>query len=209
MSNGDLARIGRALAAVESCLLEAFPSDFYRRCAFASFAMRALLHDVGIDAVLVGGQFAALVVAPDEARSAVQGFKGGPELYPHIWLEAADRLIDLGPYLLAFGSDYPVVPMPAIAWDMSAPLPAAFRYRAKRRFPAGNRMSTDGKVNAQCAAFIEQCRTAAADKGKAPQLPTWVATSYPSLVAAVDRGDQWAIGAKRFEQIARDHPLPF
>lgn len=209
MSIVDPAQIECAMAVVEACLCEIFPRDFFRRCAFAAFGMRALLNDRGIDAVIVGGHFAALVITADQRRLAVQGFKSGRELYPHIWVEAADRLIDLGPYLLAFGSDYPVLPMPALIWDMTAPLPAAFRYKVQRRLPSNNRMSTERQINAQCDAFVEHCRAVAADQGRLPQLPTWIASSYASLHAAVERDDPWACGAKRFEQVARSHPLPF
>ena len=196
------------LAIVEACLCESFPHDFFRRCAFAAFGLGALLQDAEIDAVIVGGQFAALVVTPDQERMAVQGFESGRELYPHIWVEAADRLIDLGPHLLAFGSDYPVAAMPVLAWDMSAPLPAAFRYKAQKRLPADQRMSTDPAVNALCDRFVADCR-AEARNGSRPTLPTWIANNYASLLAAVDRKDPWACGAKRFEQMAQNQPLPF
>lgn len=204
-----LGRIDAILAIVEACLCDSFPNDFFRRCAFAAFGVRALLQDLGIDAVIVGGQFAALVITPDQARIAVQGFRSGRELFPHFWVEAADRLIDLGPYLLPFGSDYPVLPMPAVSWDMSAPLPESIRYRARRRLPPSNQMSTDSAINAQCDAFVAQCRAMAASGAPPPRFPTWIATNYASLLAAVDRGDHWALGAKRFEQLARHHPLPF
>lgn len=206
---GSLATLERVLAAVEACLCETFPADFFRRCAFSAFAIRALLRDAGIDAVLVGGQFAAFVMTPDQARLAVQGFRGGHEPHPHYWVEADDRLIDLGPHLLAFGSDYPIVPMPALAWDMSAPLPAAFRYKARQRFPANSPMSVDSKLCAQAESFVERCRSLLGDPERTPVLPTWMASSYASLLAAMQRGDPWALGAKQFEQMAQSHPLPF
>ena len=209
MSAIDPAEIEWMLAIVEACLCEFFPQDFFRRCAFAAFGMRALLHDVGVDAVIVGGQFAALVVTPDRARMAVQGFGSGTELYPHIWAEAGDRLIDLGPHLLAFGSDYAVAPMPVVAWDMSAPLPAAIRYRAQRRLDADSPLSIDAAVNAQCDRFVAECRNRAATGSNRPALPTWIASNYASLLAAVERNDPWASSAKRFEQMAHNQPLPF
>lgn len=209
MSALDLALVEQVLAAVEALLCESFPDDFYRRCAFSAFGVRALLRDAGVDAVLVGGQFAAFVMTPDQGRLAVQGFRSGQEPHPHYWVEAEDRLIDLGPHLLAFGSDYPIVPMPALAWDMSAPLPASFRYRAQQRYPADSPMSIDPKLCAQADAFVRQCRETRAARKSALRLPTWLATSYASLMAAVQREDQWACGAKRFEQVAQNHPLPF
>jgi hypothetical protein len=209
MSRVDLAKVERVLAIVESCLCEAFPDDFFRRCAFSAYGVRALLRDAGIDAVLVGGQFAAFVMTPDQGRLAVQGFRSGHEPHPHYWVEAEDRLIDLSPHLLAFGSEYPIVAMPALAWDMSAPLPTSFRYKAQQRYPADSRMSIDPKLCAQADAFVDSCRALAADEARPPTLPTWLATSYASLLAAVGRDDPWACGAKRFEQMAQSHPLPF
>ena len=209
MSPLDLALVEHVLAVVEALLCETFPDDFYRRCAFSAFGTRALLQDAGCDAVLVGGQFAAFVMTPDGSHLAVQGFKSGHEPHPHYWVEADDRLIDLGPHLLAFGSGYPVVPMPAIAWDMSAPLPSSFRYKAQQRYPANSPMSTDRRLCAQADAFVADCRAMAADRARTPRLPTWMATSYATLLAAVERDDPWACGAKRFEQIAQNHPLPF
>ncbi|GAO38664.1 hypothetical protein SCH01S_17_00180 [Sphingomonas changbaiensis NBRC 104936] len=209
VSGLELAELEQLMAVVEACLCEMFPDDFFRRCAFSAFGLRALLRDAGVDAVLVGGQFAAFVMTPDHGRLAVQGFRSGDEPHPHYWVEAEDRLVDLGPHLLAFGSDYPVVPMPALAWDMSAPLPSSFRYKAQQRYPADSRMSIDPKLCAQADAFVASCRALAADPQRAPRLPTWLATSYASLLAAVGRDDPWACGARRFEQMAPAHPLPF
>jgi hypothetical protein len=209
MSMLDLTLVEHVLAIVETLLCESFPDDFHRRCAFSAFGVRALLRDAGVDAVLVGGQFAAFVITPDQARLAVQGFRSGHEPHPHYWVEAEDRLIDLGPHLLAFGSDYPIEPMPALAWDMSAPLPASFRYKAQQRYPADSPMSIDSNLCAQADAFVERCRAMAAALDRVPRLSTWLATSYASLMAAVERQDSWACGAKRFEQLAQGHPLPF
>jgi hypothetical protein len=204
-----LARVEQVLAVVETCLCETFPSDFFRRCAFTAYAARALLQDAEIDAVIVAGEFGAFVMTPDAQRLAIQGFKSGPERYPHIWVEAANRLIDLGPHLLAFGSDYPVASMPALAWDLDTPLPAAFRYKEVRRFPADSRISREQAIRAQCDAFIEQCRARAAAPGDPPRLSTWIATNTASLLAAVERRDPWANGAQRFEHMAKFQPLPF
>lgn len=206
---GDLATIEHVLGVVEACLLETFPDDFYRRCAFSAFGIRALLRDAGADPVVVGGHFAAFVMTPDQSRQALQGFKAGREPHPHYWVEACDRLIDLGPHLLAFGSDYPIVAMPALAWDMSAPLPAAFRYRARQRYPGDSPMSLDPDLCHQADAFVAKCRALMADPDRAPRLQCWVVGNYASLLAAVQRGDAWASGAKRFELVAHNHPLPF
>lgn len=197
------------LAVLESCLCELFPSDFYRRCAFAAFGMVALLNDAGISASIIGGQFAAFVMAPDGSRMAVQGFDRGQEPFPHIWVEAEGHSIDLGPYLLPFGSDYPVAPMPALAWNMAAPLPAALRYKVHARLQSDARVSANPAVRTQCDRFVARCREVHADVSRTPRLPNWVATGPASMAAAVGREDSWACGAKRFEQLAANHPLPF
>lgn len=205
----DPADIERTLAIVETALHVTFPNDFFRRCAFAAFALSALLDDAGVGATLVGGRFGALVMTPDRQRLALQGFESGPGPFPHVWVETQDLLIDLGPYLLPFGSAYPVVPMPALAWDMAAPLPAALRYKADKVLPAGAKFSPDRRVSAQCDAFVERCRADLRQPPRLVRLATWVLTDYGSLRAAVDRRDPWALGAGRFERIAHSQPLPF
>lgn len=209
IDRGGLAVVERVLAVVEARLRESFPDDFHRRCAFSAFAIRALLRDQGIDAVLVGGKFATFVMTPDQSRMAVQGFRSGKEPHPHYWVEADDRLIDLAPHLLPFGSEYPIVPMPALAWNMNAPLPMAFRYKARQRYRPDSAMSTDPKLCARADAFVQECRVLIGDTDGAPILPTWIVSSYAALMAAVDRGDPWACGAKRFEQMANSDSLPF
>lgn len=207
-SEHPLVRIERALAVVEVCLCETFPVDFHRRCAFAAHGLRALLRDDDLDAQLVGGKFAAFVMTPDGKRLAVQGFEKARDPAPHFWVEAYGRLIDLGPYLLAFGSDYEVVSMPAVAWDLSLPLPAALRYKASHRLSAESRMSSDPEVCAQSDSFIDRCRTLAST-APAPPLPTWLATDPAALIAAIGRGDAWATGAQKFEQHSQHQALPF
>jgi hypothetical protein len=206
---GPTVQTERLLAVVEAALCEMFPADFFRRCAFAAFGMRALLQDAGIEAHVVGGQFAAFVMTPDGSRMAVQGFDRGTEPYPHLWVEADGRLIDLGPYLLPFGSEYPVAPMPALIWDLAAPLPAALRYKTHERLPVDARISANPAVRTLCEDFLDRCRSLAADASRAPVLPNWIATGPASMLTAIGRSDPWACGAKRFERMALNHPLPF
>lgn len=201
--------IGRVLAIVAHCLRETFPDDFYRRCAFCTFASRALLQDFGIEATIVGGQFAALVLAADGSRIALQGFDGGTEPFPHLWVEAEGRLVDLGPWLLGFGSGYEVLPMPALAWNLGAPLPSALRYRARARLTEISRISPDPAVCAQADDFVAQCRALAADAARIPDLETWLATDEIALQNAALRGDGWAREASRFRPAALSRPLPF
>lgn len=209
MRSPDTFEIDELLAIVEACLCELFPHDFFRRCAFAAFGLRALLQDAGIDGVIVGGQFAALVVALDETRIAMQGIPCGPEVYPHLWVETQDRLLDLWPHLLAYGSQYPVVRMPVLAWDRSAPLPTAFHYHAHRRLPPDIPFSIDPAVNARCDRFIAECRDRLQRDGMRPNLPTWTASNPASMLLAIERGDPWARAAYRFQQQAQRRLLTF
>lgn len=204
-----LAGIERKMAIVETVLQETFPHDFFRRCAFAAFALLALLEDAGVAATLVGGRFGALVMTPDRQRQTFQGFESGPGPFPHLWVETQDRLIDLGPHLLAFGSAYPVVAMPALIWDLATPLPAALRYKPDQVLPAGARFSPDQRVSAQCDAFVDRCRAGLHEPPRGLRLPTWVMTNYRSLRGAAERRDPWALGARRFERAAQGQPLPF
>lgn len=192
--------VEHVLAVVCTCLRETFPDDFYRRCAYSAFAISNLLRDEGMDAAIVGGQFAALVVAADGSRMAIQGFLDGPEPFPHLWVEAENRLIDPGPYLLAFGSEYPVLPMPMLVWDMRAPLPSAFQYKIRESLAGTSPMSPDPAVRAQSNDFVGKCRARAADPALAPALDTWIVVDDASLHGALERGDLWASAARSFEQ---------
>lgn len=199
----------RMMAIVEAMLREMFPDDFFRRCAFAAFGLRALIEDGGVEARLVGGQFGAFVMTPDRRRLAVQGFGSGPEPFPHLWVETPAYLIDLGPHLLAFGSEYRIVGMPAVIWDLAAPMPAALRYKASGTLPPGARISADRSVSDLCDVFVDRCRDRELACPKGERLRTWIATNYGSLEAAVRLRDRWALGAKRFERTAQHQPLPF
>lgn len=203
-----LEAIGRVLAIVAHCLREMFPNDFYRRCAFSAFASRALLREAGLDAAIVGGRFAALVIAADGSRSAVQGFNDGSEPFPHLWVEAEGRLVDLGPWMLGFGSGYEVLPMPALAWNLSAPFPPAIRYRPHERLAETSQMSPDPAVRDQGDDFVARCRTLSGN-GPHPALETWIVTDETALHTAAKRGDGWAHAARRFEPASLSQPLPF
>ncbi|PRY04485.1 hypothetical protein B0G73_112161 [Paraburkholderia sp. BL25I1N1] len=125
----DLIEIEHILVTVERGLRQQFPFDFHERCAYASYAIRALLKDAGTQSELVGGDFLAFVVSTDNRRAGVQGFAFGEQQCSHFWVETDDRIVDLGPFFLPRESSYPAVSMPAVAWKMSYALPHDTRRR--------------------------------------------------------------------------------
>jgi hypothetical protein len=95
------------LIAVERTLRQQFPNDFFKRCAYSAFGIRALMKDAGVCAELVGGDFAAFTMSPSGDRAAVQGFGFGDDQCAHFWVEADQRLVDIAPYFLPHDSSYP------------------------------------------------------------------------------------------------------
>jgi hypothetical protein len=196
-------RVARILAVVLGCLREHFPRDYYRRCAFAAHGIRTLLTRDGIQNRVVGGRFTALVVAKFGSRYALQGFEDGPELYPHLWVETDDRLIDLGPYLLPFGSPFPVASMPPLVWRRSEALPAALRYEMIDVVPDQAPFSVDPEVAKQGEAFATLCL----DRCHGPiDFPHWIATGDAALAVAEGSGDRWVHGVRHFEQVVKKLP---
>lgn len=196
-------RLGRTLAIVLDCLREAFPQDFHRRCAYSARAIVALLGREGVTARAVGGRFTALAVGTYGERLALQGFEAGPEPFPHLWVETADWQIDLGPYLLPFGSPFPIVPMPALIWDRAQPLPAALRYTAIDILPDAAPFSTDPAVAARADWFVRCCLERAESGGP---FPHWIATGEAALAQAATAGDAWALAARHFDGVVRRNP---
>lgn len=205
----NMRKLERTLAVVDRALRREFPTDFHKRCMYAAFAIKTLLRDQGIDAQIVGGDFASFVISPDLAEPSFQGFGYGEIDCSHFWVETEDRLIDLGPSYLPLESREPIVAMPAAAWELTHPLPNYLRYRAKLRFPEEALMNPDPAINARNERFIEQCRARLANGGGATGLSTWILTSDTSLEAAAKRKDRWAIGASKFETWADPSKLPF
>lgn len=194
-------RIAHILAVVLGCLHDHFPRDYFRRCAFAALGIRALLNEGGSASRVVGGRFTALVVARFGARYALQGFQDGPELYPHLWVETDDRLIDLGPYLLPFGSPFPVMAMPPLIWNRADSLPAALRYDAIDVLADDAPFSVDPDVARQGEVFaslcLERCRGHA-------DFPHWIATGHAALEDHA--GDAWVKGVRHFQQVVIKAP---
>lgn len=199
----DDRRLERVLACVVHCLRETFPQDFHRRCAFSARAVLALLEGEGVEAQAVGGRFAALVVADSGERYALQGFRDGPELYPHLWVETDERLIDLGLYLLPLGSPFPAVAAPALAWPRATPLPAALSYEAIGPLARDAPFSLDPVIDALGARFVAACLGWVGRSEREDAFPSWIATGPASLAAAASAGDIWARSVERYEVLAR------
>lgn len=199
-SRGEVERLSHVVAAVLQCLKDAFPHDFHRRCAFSARGIRELLAREGIASHAVGGRFIALAVGRSDARYALQGFQWGPEPYPHLWVETEHRLIDLGPHLLPFGSPFPLVPMPALAWDKSDPLPAALAYEPIDVIADDAPFSYTGEVAEEADHFVACCLTAATAPASVPPLP-WLLTGMRTLDSADIAGKPWAQAAKRFTSL--------
>lgn len=204
-----LRQLERILTVVERTLRKTFPYDCQKRCAYSAFGIRSLLQDAGVEATLIGGDFAAFVMSLKGEKAGVQGFGFGEDQCSHFWVEADGRLIDIAPHFLPRESSYPVVPMPAIAWDLSEPLPAYLRYRVIERFPASAMMSSDATINARCDAFVSACQERLQGQVGPINFPTWVVTGPASVAKMVNRRDLWALGARRFEGLADLQDLPF
>jgi len=193
----EVERLARILAVVLHCLRDTFPDDFHRRCAFSARAVRQLLAREGVKSHAVGGRFTALAVGRFDPRYALQGFQGGPERFPHLWIETDRRLIDLAPHLLPFGSPFPLAPMPALAWDKADPLPAALSYEPIEVIAEDAPFSVSADVSAQAERFVDCCL----DMIAAPPVP-YLLTGAQSLADAEKRGDAWAQAVARFQRSA-------
>jgi len=204
-----LRQLERILAIVERTLRKTFPDDCQKRCAYSAFGIHTLLKDAGVEATLIGGDFAAFVMSLNGGQAGVQGFGFGEDQCSHFWVEADGRLIDIAPHFLPRESSYPVVPMPAIAWDLNEPLPAYLRYRAIERFPESAMMSSDATVNARCEGFVTACQQRLQAQVGPLDFPTWVVTGSASVAKMINRKDRWALGARRFEGLADLQDLPF
>jgi hypothetical protein len=197
------------LTTVAAALQAEFPDDFHKRCAYAAWGVRSLLFDAGIQAEIVGGDFVAFVVSRDGTRAGMHGFAHSADQCSHFWVEASGRLIDLGPYFLPRESSFDVAPMPAVAWELSHPLPRFLRYRIQERFDQKALMNRDPAINARCAAFIERCRDMVHSSDALLKFPTWIVTGPSSVEIEANRKTPWAIGAMQFAMRSDPRDLPF
>ncbi|NNM75499.1 hypothetical protein HJG53_01065 [Sphingomonas sp. ID1715] len=195
--NIEAERIGQLLGVVLTCLLETFPRDFFRRCAFSAYAIRALLARDGVGSHAVGGRFTSLVVSRHGDRYALQGFESGPERFPHLWVATANRIIDLGPYFLPWGSPFPLQLMPPLVWSRSEPLPKGLHYEVIEVLSDNATFSSDPDVQRQADEFVSRCLAAAPTS---VPFPYWLATGQAALIHADAAGDAWVKGLVQFER---------
>lgn len=200
--------IERIMTVVAECLREMFPGDFYKRCAYTATGTLSLLREAGADGSLVGGDFAAFIVATAGNKAGLQGFGLGTDQCSHFWVEAEGRLIDVAPHFLPADASYPIVPMPGVAWDLARGRPQALRYREIQRFPGSTSFSADPLIQERGQDFAQLCRERFSHQTVA-RFPTWIITGPESLNIAANKGNAWARGAKRFEALAHASKLPF
>lgn len=194
------------MTVVAECAREMFPGDFYKRCAYTASGMLSLLREAGADGSLVGGDFAAFILAMAGNKAGLQGFARGANQCSHVWVEAEGRLIDVAPHFLPADASYPIVSMPGVAWDLARARPQALRYRPIRRLPEFARFSADLTIQNRSEAFIQLCR----ERSRRPtvvRFPTWIVTGPESLDFAANNGNSWANGAKRLEALASANSL--
>lgn len=203
-----LPAIERIMTTVAECLREMFPEDFYKRCAYTASGKLSLLREAGAEGSLVGGDFAAFIVATAGNKAGLQGFGFGTNQCSHFWVEAEGRLIDVAPHFLPADASYPIVPMPGVAWDMARARPQALRYREVQRFPGSAGFSADPAIQKRGHDFVQLCRERFSQQSVA-RFPTWIVTGPASLEIAANKGNAWALGAKRFETLAQASNLPF
>lgn len=208
MPDLHIRRIETCLAIVERTLRRTFPQDFYKRCAYAAYGTATLMRDHGVCAEIVGGDFAAFIMSTDHRRAGMQGFAFGESQCSHFWVEAGGRLLDVAPHLLPHDASYPVVPMPAVAWDLVHTLPRSLQYREQDRFPDSVLMG-DPEIVARMERFVAACRDRMKQQKGALRFPTWVITDPEALLAEASKRNPWAVGAVRFGQHIDPLDLPF
>jgi hypothetical protein len=202
-------QVGRILTAVVRSLRQEFPDDFFKRCHYAAFGMRALLADAGVASQIVGGDLAAFIVSTDGRRSALQGFGYGQDQCAHYWVASDQHLFDVGPHLMPYDAAWPIAAQPLIAWDLAAPLPAYLRYRTLQRFAAAAPMGQVEAHNLRCDRFVAACRDRSARQAPSAANATWLLVDAASTAAAARRRDVWAGGALAFADRRPPARLPF
>lgn len=190
--------VSQALAIADVSLRGFFPTDFHKRCMYASFGLAALLHDEGISARLVGGDFVCTVVSRDGAQMSLQGFgttiDGPPS---HYWVLADDHLLDLGPMYLPYESSFPAAPLPILRWPTTIALPDFVLYRERERYAEGVEIH-DPVMREKNIAFLSHCRSTRDTASRGFPLPSWQLMDSQSLRYAAQKGDLWAMASMEF-----------
>lgn len=190
--------IGQALAIADSSLREFFPTDFYKRCMYASFGITALLRDEGIPAHVVGGDFICAVVSTDGEQMSLQGFgtkRDGPP--SHFWVLSGDHLLDLGPMYLPYESSFPAALLPILRWPVAMSLPDFILYRERERYVEGVEI-LDPVMQERSDAFLAHCRRIRDETSRDFPLPAWQLKDSQSLRYAAQKGDMWARASMEF-----------
>lgn len=174
---------------------------------YAAFGLRALLRLAGHEALIIGGDFAAFIVARTMGRAGLKGFGFAADGPAHYWVEAGSTLIDLGPHYLPRSSSYPVAPMPILAWAKSEPLPHVVRYRRMVEYASDVALDSTPEILARMERFLEACEARYRAQVGQPKLPSWLLTKKADLVLSASSGDPWAMSALRFLQEDRPEDL--
>ena len=188
----------RSFAIVDRTLRNSFPDDYHKRCMYAAFGLQALLHDLGVEAEVVGGDMLTFVVSRSGQQAGMQGFGNARDGFAHYWVEAGGYLVDIGPHYLPLGSSFPAEAVPLIAWRRTEPLPPFLRYRTLENFGAGPVMMSDRIIEERKCAFVKLCLSRLGSQVGQPKLPHWVLTGISSLADRGKKGDPWVLGAVRF-----------
>jgi hypothetical protein len=204
----SLRQVERVLTVVNRTMRREFPSDFDSRCAYAAFAIRALLNEMGYKAQVVGGDFVAFVVSTDGQRAGLQGFGFGQDQCAHYWVETEEVIIDLGPHYLPRKSSYPAERMPAVAWNRREPLPAFLRYQSLVAFSPDAQFSPVQAHRERCSRLIDACQTRNHSQITTPTFTSWIVADTHSVMAA-SRRDKWAQNALLFAKRCSVSTLPF
>jgi hypothetical protein len=200
--------ISCSLFIVDQTLRETFPDSYWKRCTYAAFGLRMLLKEVGIIADIVFGDLLCFTLSTDTKRPLMEGYGNGKDGVPsHFWVEAADSLLDLGPYYLPREARRPIVSMPLIRWSLDTPLPLYLRYREVGR--GHLEMEPEASIAPRVANFLEHCLTRSQSTKRAVTMPTWELKHAVSVHSAAQRGDMWARGALRFSSWANPATIPF
>jgi hypothetical protein len=186
-----------------------FQDDFYKRCFYAAFVMRALLVEAGVETEIVGGDFVAFTVSRYGARVGMQRFGFGEEQCSHFRVVAGGRLLDVRPDVLPNDSRYPVTAMPFVPWETKVPFPACLRYRPLQRFPAEAVMSSVHEHNARYDRFIADYRIRLSSQIAVSKPLTTLLTGHGATEEATRGRDPWALGALRPAGITRLAELQF
>lgn len=191
----------RVLCVIDRTLRNQFSEDFHKRCMYAAFGMRELIRDLGYSPILVGGNFAALVVSRDQRQASMQGYssQGCSSGHSHYWVEVEGSIIDLGTTYLPIDSSYPALAMPVTNWDLAHPFARALQYQPEARYDVQVELDSTVEVSARMDKFLKACRKRMAGQLVNPRLGTWLLRDPTSMSEAVKRKDPWATAALRFE----------